>query len=106
MEHGQEVVYRNTPADKTGYEMFRRVVTHLSTIQDQNQLYAEPLVYHRTWTIPANSVTAEGFQSLQKEYLVPIVKKTIPIQFANKSWDERSSPTMTQTRSHQTNELG
>ena len=55
--------------------MFRRVVTHLSTIQDQNQLYAEPLVYHRTWTIPADSVTAEGFQSLQKEYLVTYSQK-------------------------------
>jgi hypothetical protein len=69
-ENGQEVAYRNTPADRTGYEMFRRVVTHLSAIQDQNQLHAEPLAYHRTWTIPAASVTAEGFQSLQKEYLV------------------------------------
>jgi hypothetical protein len=69
-ENGQEVAYRNTPADRMGYEMFRRVVTHLSAIQDQNQLHAEPLVYNRTWTIPANSVTAEGFQALQKEYLV------------------------------------
>ena len=69
-ENGQEVTYRNTPADRKGYEMFRRVVTHLSAIQDQNELHAEPLVYNRTWTIPANSVTAEGFQALQKEYLV------------------------------------
>ena len=69
-DHGQEVAYRNTPGDRTGYEKFRRVVTHLSAIQDENQLYAEPLVYDRTWTIPANSVTAEGFQALQKEYLV------------------------------------
>ena len=69
-ENGQEIVYRNRPADRTEYEMFRRVVTHLSAIQDQNQLHAEPLVYNRTWTIPANSVTAEGFQALQKEYLV------------------------------------
>jgi len=61
-ENGQEVAYRNTPADRMGYEMFRRVVTHLSAIQDQNHLYAEPLVYNRTWTIPADSVTAEGFQ--------------------------------------------
>ena len=74
-ENGQEVAYRNTPADRTGYEMFRRVVTHLSAIQDQNQLYAEPLVYNRTWTIPANSVTAEGFQALQKEYLVTYSQK-------------------------------
>ena len=74
-ENGQEVSYRNTPADRRGYETFRRVVTHLSAIQDQNQLYAEPLIYHRTWTIPANSVTAEGFQALQKEYLVTYSQK-------------------------------
>ncbi|MEO5956274.1 MAG: hypothetical protein ABIR36_11380 [Nitrospiraceae bacterium] len=74
-QNGQEVAYLNTPADRTGYEMFRRVVTHLSTIQDRNQLHAEPLVYNRTWTIPANSVTAEGFQSLQKEYLVTYSQK-------------------------------
>lgn len=69
-QNGQDVVYRNTPADRPGYEMFRRVVTHLSAIQDQNQLYAEPLVYTHTWTIPANSVTAEGFHALQEEYNV------------------------------------
>jgi hypothetical protein len=69
-ENGQEVAYRNAPADRTGYEKFRRAVTHLSSIQDQNHLYAEPLVYNRTWTIPADSVTAEGFQALEKEYLV------------------------------------
>ena len=74
-ENGQEVAYRNTPADRTGYEMFRRVVTHLSSIQDQNHLYAEPLVYNRTWTIPANSITAEGFQALEKEYLVTYSQK-------------------------------
>ena len=74
-ENGQEVAYRNTPADRTGYEMFRRVVTHLSSIQDQNHLHAEPLVYNRIWTIPANSVTAEGFQALQKEYHVTYNQK-------------------------------
>jgi hypothetical protein len=74
-ENGQEVAYRNMPSDRQGYEMFRRVVTHLSAIQDQNQLHAEPLVYNRTWTIPANSVTAEGFQTLQKEYLVTYSQK-------------------------------
>ena len=74
-QNGQEVTYRNTPADRTGYEMFRRVVSHLSAIQDQNQLHAEPLVYNRTWTLPADSVTAEGFQALQKEYLVTYSQK-------------------------------
>lgn len=74
-ELGQEVAYSNTPADRSGYEMFRRVVTHLSAIQDQNQLYAEPIIYNRTWTIPANTVTAEGFQALVKEYLVTYSQK-------------------------------
>jgi hypothetical protein len=74
-ENGQEVAYRNKPADRTGYELFRRVVTHLSAIQDQNQLHAEPVVYHRTWTIPAASVTAEGFQALEKEYTVTYNQK-------------------------------
>jgi hypothetical protein len=75
IERGQEVAYRNMPTDPTGYEKFRRVVTHLSAIQDQNQLHAEPLIYHRTWTIPAASVTAEGFQALQKEYHVTYSQK-------------------------------
>jgi hypothetical protein len=75
VENGQAIPYQNSPADRRGYEMFRRVVTHLSAIQDQNQLYAEPLMTERTWTIPASSVTAEGFQALQKEYFVTYDKK-------------------------------
>ena len=69
-DSAQRITYRNSPADRTGYEMFRRVVLHLSAIQDQNQLYAEPLAFERTWTIPASSIAAEGFQALQKEFLV------------------------------------
>jgi hypothetical protein len=68
IERGQEIAYRNAPADRPGYEMFRRVVTHLSAIQDQNHLFVEPLIYPRTWTIPAGAVTAEGFHALQNEY--------------------------------------
>ncbi|MEO6823229.1 MAG: hypothetical protein ABI167_00585 [Nitrosospira sp.] len=67
---GQQIIYRNTPADRPGYEMFRRVALHLSAIQDQNQLYAEPLSFERTWTIPAGSISAEGFQALEKEFFV------------------------------------
>jgi hypothetical protein len=50
--------------------MFRRVALHLSAIQDQNQLYVEPMVFQRSWTIPASSVSAEGFQALEKEFVV------------------------------------
>ncbi len=66
----QQITYRNTPADRAGYGMFRRVALHLSAIQDLNQLYAEPLNFERTWTIPAGSVSAEGFQALEKEFFV------------------------------------
>ena len=65
-----QVVYRNRPSDSSGYEVFRRVVLHLSAIQDQNQLYAEPLNLERTWVIPAGAVSAEGFQALEKEFFV------------------------------------
>ena len=64
------IAYRNLPSDAEGYEMFRRVVLHLSAIQDLNQLHAEPLSMERTWIIPAGSVTAEGFQVLEKEFFV------------------------------------
>ncbi len=65
-----QIIYHNSPADRTGYEMFRRLVLHLSAIQDHNQLYVEPSVVERTWTVPANSVSAEGFQALEKEFIV------------------------------------
>lgn len=64
------IAYRNNPSSKVGYEMFRRVVLHLSAIQDHNSLYVEPLKIERTWTIPAESVTAEGFKALEQVYQV------------------------------------
>lgn len=70
LRHREQRIYKNSPANKMDYEMFRRVVLHLSAIQDQKQLYAEPLTFERSWTIPASSVSAEGFQSLEKEYTV------------------------------------
>lgn len=70
LHSAQQTVYRNSPLHKTDYEMFRRVVLHLSAIQDENELYAEPLPLVHTWIIPASSVAAEGFQALQKEFVV------------------------------------
>lgn len=69
-EKDHAVAYRNDPPDKVGYEMFRRVVLHLSTIQDHNSLYVEPLSIKRQWTISAESVTAEGFKALEQDYEV------------------------------------
>ncbi|SFN06236.1 hypothetical protein [Nitrosomonas communis] len=69
-KYPQKITYYNSPSDREGYEMFRRVALHFSAIQDQKQLYAEPLTLERSWTIPASAVSAEGFQSLQKEFTV------------------------------------
>jgi len=73
---GEEVAYRNRPSDKDGYDMFRKVVLHLSAIQDANHLYAEALTFERTWTIPAESVTAEGFAMLEQQYLITYQSET------------------------------
>jgi hypothetical protein len=69
-QNGHAVAYRNNPSDRTGYDMFRRVALHLSAIQDHNSLYVEPLSIERSWTIPAESITAEGFKALEQEYQV------------------------------------
>jgi len=69
-EQGQERSYRNRPSHAAGYPLFRRIVLHLSSIQDRNHLYVEPLTFVREWTLPVESVTAEGFQALEHEYEV------------------------------------
>ena len=75
-ENGGERAYRNTPAEQSEYELFRRVVLHLSSIQDRNHLYVEPLTSSRTWRLPAATVTPEGFRALENEYLVSLDDKT------------------------------
>jgi hypothetical protein len=69
-EREEDIAFRNMPGDRLGYEKFRRAVLHLSAIQDKNQLYAEPLIFNRAWTIPGNSVTAENFRAFENEYVV------------------------------------
>lgn len=67
--HLQQSVYHNNPSDRAGYEMFRRIVLHLSAIQDQKQLYAEPLTFERIWTIPSGAISPESlFQAIEKDF--------------------------------------
>jgi hypothetical protein len=65
---GDRTVYYNRPSDREGYPVFRRVMAHLSSIQDRHALYVEPLHFQYSWTIPANSVTPEAFQSVYKDF--------------------------------------
>ena len=59
-----------------GYAEFRRIVLHLSSIQDRNSLYVEPLRYEQTWEFPKSDITPENLAELEKDYDV--------------EWDSRS----------------
>ena len=61
-------VHRNRPSDQEGYTVFRRVVSHLSAIQDRHALYVEPLHFLHTWVVPADAVTPEAFQTIYKDF--------------------------------------
>ena len=65
---GSEVVYYNRPNERNGYRLFRQVVLHLSTLQDRNLLYVEPLIFYKTWEIPTASVSGQDFQELESRY--------------------------------------
>ncbi|MDH3769631.1 MAG: hypothetical protein OET79_01410 [Nitrospirota bacterium] len=68
--NGLETPYYNRPSDMTGYPIFRQTVLHLSRLQDHNQLYVEPLVYDREWTLPLASLSGEDFQTLEANYQI------------------------------------
>lgn len=61
-------VSANRPANKTGYATFRRVVAHLSSIQDRDSLFIEPLHYQVSWTVPEATVTPEAYATTYKDF--------------------------------------
>ena len=65
---GRRDSFKNRPTDSVGYPIFRRVVAHLSSIQDLHALHVEPLQLQHTWSVPADSVTPETFQSVYKDF--------------------------------------
>ncbi|MCE3222611.1 MAG: uncharacterized protein K0S58_791 [Nitrospira sp.] len=107
---GEEVAYRNHPIDRDGYDMFRKVVLHLSAIQDANHLYAEALTFERTWTIPAESVTAEGFTALEQQYLITYqrdqraytLRKPVSGRILITNYDPATLPEQERIRLHET----
>jgi len=109
-DNNEEVSYRNSPSDKNGYTMFRKVVLHLSAIQDANRLYVEPLIFERTWTIPATSVTAEGFKGLEQEYLITydrqqntyLLRKPVSGRILITNYDPDTLPFDERTKLHET----
>lgn len=73
---GEEIAHANKPSDRAGYAFFRRLVLHLSSIQDRNRLYVEPLFFNQSWTLPAPAMTPEGFATLEKDYGIQFDPKT------------------------------
>src|ERR1043166_3260843 len=71
-------VYHNRPADHDGYVVYRRVMAHLSSIQDLHALYVEPLHFDRMWDVPASAITPETFESTYKDYaFAPDAQKSV-----------------------------
>lgn len=64
----QVAVHFNRPSDETGYAVFRRVVAHLSAIQDRHALYVEPLHFQHSWILPAAEVTPENYNSTYSHF--------------------------------------
>lgn len=63
-------VYLNKPNDAEGYRFFRQAILHLSSIQDRNKLFVEPLMFDQHWILPAEALTAEQMATLQKDYKI------------------------------------
>lgn len=63
-----EAIYINRPSDADGYRMFRRIVAHLSAIQDRDALYVEPLHFNIVWTVLEASLTPETFSATYKDF--------------------------------------
>ena len=61
-------VHHNRPSDLQGYRVFRRVMAHLSSIQDRHALHVEPLFFQRIWSVPVGLVTPESFQTVYKDF--------------------------------------
>ena len=73
---GQSEVYLNKPSDTKGYRLFRQAVLHISSIQDRNKLFVEPLMFDQQWTLPAESLTADQMTGLQKDFKIELLTES------------------------------
>lgn len=71
-----ETAYHNKPSDR-GYPLFRRLVLHLSSIQDRNSLYVEPLMFENVSQPALGNVLTERklrprqFRRLSTPHVLP-----------------------------------
>ncbi|MDQ6800116.1 MAG: hypothetical protein M3041_04685 [Acidobacteriota bacterium] len=67
---GAETIHKNRPSDRDGYQVFGRIVAHLSSIQDQHALNVEPLHFTHTWKVAEALVTPETYASTYKDFTI------------------------------------
>jgi hypothetical protein len=83
MNDGAEkiITHHNRPSDKTGYQTYRQVMAHLSSIQDRHALHVEPLHFQYTWTVPESEISPATFAETYKDYALvhDIAKKTYAV---------------------------
>lgn len=84
-ENGREEVYHNSPKNLADYTLFRQIALHLSSIQDRNELYFEPVTFEQHWSLPINSMTPKGFQELEKEYTIVLDRQQGVYQISKRS---------------------
>ena len=65
---GKIAVYTNRPSHAEGYTLYRRVMIHLSSIQDRHALRVEPLHFEYVWSVPEAAVTPESFLTTYKDF--------------------------------------
>jgi len=66
----QDKVCNNKPSDKTGYQLFRQAVSHISSVQDRHALFVEPLLFDTDWELPLDALSPERLVELQKGFKV------------------------------------
>lgn len=66
----QDQVYNNNPADKDGYQLFRKAVAHISSVQDRHALFVEPLLFDSCWELTGESLSPERLLELDKSFKI------------------------------------
>jgi len=75
-ENGAEEVYHNRPRNRKDYASYRRMVLHLSSIQDRDHLFFEPIILTKHWRLPVNDLSAKDFSALEKDYDISIDRRS------------------------------
>ena len=66
-EAGRERSCSNRPGDRAGYVAFRRMVAHLSSVQDRHTLRAEPLQFTLQRKIASGNATPEDLAATKED---------------------------------------